>query len=48
MLRIFEMLYAKVLVPDEGLLQPKPEDQTPSAKELFEFLFPAAPKEPVD
>ena len=45
--RVFEALYAKILVPDEGLLHPNPKDQTPRTRALFEFLFPPVPKIPV-
>jgi GNAT superfamily N-acetyltransferase len=46
-IRIFEALYVKVLVSEEGLLHPNPDDQTPNTRALFEFLFPTAPKIPV-
>ena len=45
--RVFEALYAKILVSDEDLLHPNPDDQTPSTRALFEFLFPSGPKQPV-
>jgi GNAT superfamily N-acetyltransferase len=45
--RIFEVLYAKTLAPDGGLQLPNPDDQTPSTRALFEFLFPPAHKAPV-
>lgn len=40
--RVFEGVYAKVLVPDEELLRPDPDNLTPRTRALFDFLFPAA------
>jgi hypothetical protein len=37
--RVYEALYAKVLVPDE-LLCPRAQDMTPAAKALFDLLYP--------
>jgi hypothetical protein len=41
--RVFEGVYAKVLVPEEELLRPDPRNLTPRARALFDFLFPAEP-----
>jgi len=41
--RVFEGVYCKVLVPDEELLRPDPNNLTPRARALFEVLFPDAP-----
>ena len=38
--RVYEAVYAKVLVPDEDLLRPDPKNLTPKVKALFELLFP--------
>ncbi|MEP7154208.1 MAG: hypothetical protein ABI905_00440 [Betaproteobacteria bacterium] len=38
--RVYEALYAKVLVPDEELLVPDPENLSPRVRELFALLFP--------
>jgi GNAT superfamily N-acetyltransferase len=38
--RVFEALYAKVLVSEENLLRPDPANLTPRTKALFEHLFP--------
>ena len=38
--RVYEAVYAKVLVPDEELLRPDPKNLTPRTRELFELLFP--------
>jgi hypothetical protein len=38
--RVYEALYAKVLVPDEDLLRPDPKNLSPKAKALFDVLFP--------
>lgn len=38
--RVYEAVYAKVLVPDEELLRPSPENLTPKARALFELMFP--------
>jgi hypothetical protein len=40
--RVFEGVYTKVLVPEEELLRPQPENLTPKARALFDFLFPAS------
>lgn len=37
--RVYEAVYAKVLVPDE-LLRPRAQDLTPGVKALFDVLFP--------
>ncbi len=38
--RVYEAVYAKVLVPDEELLRPDPKNLSPKARALFEVLFP--------
>ena len=38
--RVFEGVYTKVLVPDEELVRPDPNNLTPQARALFEVLFP--------
>jgi hypothetical protein len=38
--RVYEAFYAKVLVPDADLLRPDPRNLSPTAKALFEHLFP--------
>ena len=38
--RVYEAVYAKVLVPDEDLLRPEPQNLTPKTKALFDSLFP--------
>jgi hypothetical protein len=38
--RVFEAVYCKVLVPDNELLRPDPENLTPRARALFDVLFP--------
>lgn len=39
--RVFEAVYCKVLVPDEELVRPDPNNLTPRARALFDALFPA-------
>lgn len=39
--RVYEALYAKVLVSDDELLRPDPNNLTPKAKALFDVIFPA-------
>lgn len=39
--RVFEGVYCKVLVPEEELLRPDPNHMTPTARALFEALFPS-------
>jgi GNAT superfamily N-acetyltransferase len=39
--RVYEAVYAKVLVTDEELLRPDPANLSPKAKALFDVLFPA-------
>ncbi len=41
--RVFEGVYCKVLVPEEELLRPDPNNMTPTARALFEALFPSQP-----
>ena len=41
--RVFEGVYTKVLVPEEELLRPDPNNMTPTARALFEVLFPNPP-----
>jgi len=38
--RVYEAVYAKVLVTDEELLRPDPKNLSPKAKALFDVLFP--------
>ena len=38
--RVFEGVYTKVLVPDEDLVRPDPNNLTPGARALFDVLFP--------
>jgi len=38
--RIFEGVYAKVLVPEEAMLRPDPSNLTPGTRKLFELMFP--------
>jgi len=39
--RVFEAVYAKVLVAEENLLRPDPANLTPRTKALFDLQFPA-------
>ncbi len=39
--RVYEAFYAKVLVDDGELLRPDPKNLTPTARALFDVLFPA-------
>lgn len=38
--RVFEAVYAKVLVSEDELLRPDPANLTPGTRALFELLFP--------
>lgn len=38
--RVFEGVFTKVLVPEEELVRPNPDNLTPRARALFEVLFP--------
>jgi hypothetical protein len=38
--RVFEGVFTKVLVPDEELIRPNPDNLTPRARALFDVLFP--------
>jgi hypothetical protein len=38
--RVYEAVYAKVLVPDHALLRPEPKNLTPKTKALVDLLFP--------
>lgn len=38
--RVYEAVYAKVLVPDTELLRPEARNLTPKTKALFDLLFP--------
>jgi hypothetical protein len=38
--RVYEAIYAKVLVPEDELLRPRAKDLTPAAKALIDLLFP--------
>jgi len=37
--RVYEAMYAKVLVPDASLLRPEPENLTPRTRAFFDFVF---------
>jgi len=39
--RVFEAAYVKVLVPEEELVRPDPNNLTPHARALFDVLFPS-------
>ena len=39
--RVFEAVYTKVLVPEEDLIRPDPNNLTPRARALFDVLFPS-------
>lgn len=41
--RVFEGVFTKVLVPEEDLVRPNPENLTPRARALFDVLFPKKP-----
>jgi len=41
--RVYEAVYAKVLVPDDELLRPDIKNLSPKAKALWELLFPSPP-----
>ena len=41
--RVFEGVYCKVLVSEEELLRPDPNNLTPQARALFDALFPDPP-----
>ena len=41
--RVFEGVYTKVLVPEEDLLRPDPNNMTPTVRALFDVLFPDIP-----
>lgn len=38
--RVYEAIYAKVLVPADELLRPDPKNLSPKARALFELMFP--------
>lgn len=38
--RVYEAVYAKVLVPESELMRPDPANLTPGTRALFELLFP--------
>lgn len=38
--RVYEAVYAKVLVPDDELLRPDPKNLSPKARALFDLMFP--------
>ena len=40
--RVFEGVYCKVLVPEDELVRPDPENLTPRTRALFDRLFPQA------
>ncbi len=41
--RVFEGVYTKVLVPEEELHRPDPNNLTPKTRALFDVLFPSHP-----
>ena len=41
--RVFEAVFTKVLVPEAELVRPDPNNLTPTARALFEVLFPNPP-----
>jgi hypothetical protein len=41
--RVFEGVFTKVLVPEEELVRPNPDNLTPRARALFDVLFPNPP-----
>jgi len=43
--RVFEAVYTKVLVSEKELLRPDPSNLTPTARALFEVLFPGVSAE---
>jgi hypothetical protein len=43
--RVYEALYAKLLVPHEEMLRPHAADMTPAAKALFDLLYPGQRRE---
>ena len=38
--RVYEAVYAKLLVPEVEVLRPDPKNMTPKARALFDLLFP--------
>ncbi len=38
--RVYEAVYAKLLVPETEVLRPDPKNMTPKTTALFELLFP--------
>lgn len=38
--RVYEAVYAKLLVPEDEVHRPDPENMTPRTRELFDLLFP--------
>lgn len=44
--RVFEAVYTKVLVSDDELVRPDPNNLTPTARALFDVLFPSQPALP--
>ncbi|MCC7100724.1 MAG: hypothetical protein IT500_14160 [Rubrivivax sp.] len=38
--RVFEAVYAKLLVGSDDILRPSPENMTPAVRRLFEAMFP--------
>ena len=37
--RVYQAVYAKLLVPEDRVLRPEPKNLTPGAKAQFELLF---------
>jgi len=38
--RVYQAVYAKLLAPEDRVLRPDPKNMTPTAKALYELLFP--------
>ena len=38
--RVYQAVYAKLLAPENKVLRPDPKNMTPTAKRLYELLFP--------
>jgi hypothetical protein len=38
--RVYEAVYAKLLMPHHGLLRPDPRNLTPKTRALLDILFP--------
>lgn len=47
-MRVYEAIYAKVLVPDSSLLLPKRHDLTPRTQMFFDAVFAQVQQNPLD